>query len=390
MPSYRKLVEQKLTNNKNKLLAEGLIYPKGLKERMHQKLEEDLLSNKTSLGESPCFPISDELNFATRIVGERFKDVVNEVKKAFNIDEIDNASLMREMMPLVYSTMEMESKHRKKLEKLAVEMIKQEFDIDEDIEIIAELVDEVEDANNNITPKETLTEFDDHDEMEFANDNIYKRRFQNAINQGAAKKVNHMYHLADKELTEMNPRLLNNYKKMMSAADYTYFLYPDLSMSKNGGSCDVEFPNEENDKPVLKVKAMVFPVLLHELVKGCMEILSAHGLPTKKNIAEYVINKADYLQAEPWDMRIGPALWTRFCMCIPAEDFNLKHYVYADISTLEPKEFSKVMREVMAGTNKGKKIISEMIEEIKNELKEDEYNQKMNEDDGLFEIDDLI
>jgi hypothetical protein len=57
---------------------------------------------------------------------------------------------------------------------------------------------------------------------------------------------------------------------------------------------------------------------------------------------------------------------------------------------LEPKEFSKVMREVMAGTNKGKKIISEMIEEIKNELKEDEYNQKMNEDDGLFEIDDLF
>ena len=65
------------------LLAESLIYPKDLKERMHPKLEEDLLNNKTSLGDSPCFPVGDERNFATAIVGERFKDVVNEVKKAF-------------------------------------------------------------------------------------------------------------------------------------------------------------------------------------------------------------------------------------------------------------------------------------------------------------------
>jgi hypothetical protein len=243
-------------------------------------------------------------------------------------------------------------------------------------------------ANSNITPSENIVEFDDHNEMEFANDSVYKRRFQNALNQGASKKVNHMYHLADKELTDMNPKLLNNYKKMMSAADYTYFLFPDLKSAANGGSCEVDFSKNDDEKPVIKAKAMVFPVLIHELYKGCMEILSAHGLPTKENIAEYVINKSDYLQAEPWDMRIGPGLWGRFCNMIPAEDFNLKHHVYADLSTLEPKEYYSVMKEIMGGTKKGKTIIEEMINSIKEELKQDEYLESMGDD--LFEIDDLF
>jgi hypothetical protein len=389
MPNYRRLVEQSLNKNRNRLLAESMIYPEGMKERMHPDLEEALLENKTSLGDSPCFPVSDERNFATKVVSERFKEVVNEVKKAFNIDEIDNISIMREMMPLVESTMELESKHIKKLEELAVNMIKEEFGITDEVEIVAELTRYIEDGNPNELPSETIVEFDDHSEMEFANDSIYKRRFQNAINQGAAKKVNHMYHLADKELTDMNPRLVNNYKKMMSAADYTYFLYPDLKASTNGGSCEVDFPKKDGEKAVLKVKAMVFPVLIHELYKGCMEILSAHGLPTKENIAEYVIGKADYLQAEPWDMRIGAPLWGRFCMAIPLEDFHLKHHVYADISQLDPKEFSHVMREIMAGTNKGKQMVSEMIKEIKKELKEDDYRESMG-GDNVFEIEDLF
>jgi hypothetical protein len=389
MPNYRNLVEQSLNKNRNRLLAESMIYPEGMKERMHPKLEEDLLNNRTSLGNSPCFPVSDEKNFETKVVIERFKDVINEVKKAFNIDEIDNMAIMKEMKPLVDTTMEIESEHKKQLEELAIKMIKDEFGITDEVEMVAELTPYIEDANPNELPSETIVEFDDHDEIVFANDSVYKRRFQNAINQGAAKKVNHMYHLADKELTDMNPRLLNNYKKMMSAADYTYFLYPDLGSSTNAGSCDIEFPKKKGEKAILKVKAMVFPVLVHELYKSCMEVLSANGLPTKENIAEYVINKADYLQAEPWDMRIGPGLWGRFCMMIPTEDFNLKHHVYFDISALEPKEFSSVMKEIMGGTNKGKQIVSELMKEIKKELKEDDYREAMG-DDNVFEIEDLF
>jgi hypothetical protein len=390
MSNYKSTIQHALGLSKRNLLAESLIYPEDLKERMHPNLEEDLLNDKTSLGDSPCFPVGNERNFATQVVGERFKHVVNEVKKAFNVEEIDTTSIMKEMMPLVSETMKLESDHIKDLKELAVKMVREEFDIPDDIVIEAELTSDISSENVNMIPSpDVITEFEDHNEMEYAKDSIYKRRFVNAMIQGAAKKVNHMYHMVDSELTEMNPKLINNYKKMMSAADYMYYVVPDLTGAQNAGMCDVDFGSKENKKPTtLTAKAMVFPVLIHELVKGCMEILSANGLPTKENIAEYVINKSDFVQAEPWDMRIGPALWGKFCSMIPAEDFNLKHHVYSDITQLEPKEYAHTMKEIMGGTKRGKEIISELLKEIKREIKEDEYNESMGDD--LFEIDDLF
>jgi len=366
-----------------------MIYPEGLNERMHPKLEEDLINNRTSLGESPCFPIGDERNFATTVVGERFKDVVNRVKKTYNVRDIDETQLRLEMIPLLRGVIGLEKKHKKKLEELAVKMVREEFDIPESIKIEAELTTDIDNSGTIDKPKSDLVvEFDDHDEMVYANDSIYKRRFANAMNQGAAKNVNHMYHMVDNELGEMDPTLLNAYKKVMASADYMFYLYPDLSKTVNGGKCDIDFGSDDDKSKTIHAKGMIFPVLLHELVKACMEILSMHGLPTKENIAEYVINKSDYLQAEHWDMIIGPGLWNRFCQAIPADDFNLKHHVYADISKLEPTEYASTMREILGGTKKGKMIVEEMLEEIKDEIKRDEYNEAMG--DNLFEIDDLL
>jgi len=87
-------------------------------------------------------------------------------------------------------------------------------------------------------------------------------------------------------------------------------------------------------------------------------------------------------------MRIGPAIWGRFCSMIPAEDFNLKHHIYSDISQLEPKEYAHTMKEIMGGTKRGKELIGELLKEIKREIKEDEYNESMGDD--LFEIEDLL
>ena len=46
------------------------------------------------------------------------------------------------------------------------------------------------------------------------------------------------------------------------------------------------------------------------------------------------------------------------------------------------------MKEIMAGTKKGKAIISEMLEDIKEEIRIDEYNESMG--DNLFELEDLL
>lgn len=384
MADYRKIAEEALKKAKlgvpQKTLNESVVYPDGLTERMHPDLEIELAERKHSLGKHPIFPEGDEASFEQKILGKRFSEVAKRYKKAFDCDTIDNQLLLGQMMPLVKDSMNLEKKHKKELEKLAVKMIREEYDMSEDVvEIHAELTENINMIGTKKNPKPMAVEmeFKNHEDILKARDEVYKRRFLNAMIQGAAKKCNHMFHMVEEELTNMEPRLANHYAKMMSAADYMYYVMPQMENGTTGGVVRVQFPTASNPKAVIHVQAMVFPVLIHELVKGVMELLSAHGLPKDKKIGEYVINKADFLAAEPWDMRLGPALWEQFTTSIDPDDFELKHHIYADLAALPVQEFNQKMREIMCGSQDGKQLIKSMVTEIRNGLQEDDYNEAM-------------
>jgi hypothetical protein len=381
MSDYRKLAEEALKKAKRiQNISEGVSYPDGITERMHPTLEKELKLQKHSLGKHPAFPESDECSFEEKILGERFADVVRRYKRSFDTDQINEREAMTGMMGLVHNTMEIENKHRRELEKLAVQMIREEYDMDEDVvEIHAELSTDInmDGTQLNESPITSEIEFDSHDQIVEANEEVYKRRMLNALTQGAAKKCNQMFHMVDDELTAIDPRLPNMYSKMMAAADYMYYKIPRMEKGVNGGVVRVEFPSKKNPKAVIYAQAMVFPVLIHELVKGVMELLSAHGLPKDKKIAEYVINKADFLAAEPWDMRLGPALWEKFTHNIEADDFKLKHHIFSELAALPVREFNRQLKEIFAGTKAGKKIILDITNRVKQEMQEDEFNEAM-------------
>lgn len=389
MADYKKIAEEVLRKAKLKKtvqsksrLNEAVVYPDGMNERMHPDLETELAEQKHSLGKHPIFPEGDEDSFEQKIMGKRFKEVATRYKRAFDLEKIDNQQVISEMMPILNDTIKMESSHKKELEKLAISMIREEYDMSEDVvEINAELVNKISLIGTKKSPKPLTTDldFDNHGEMVNANKEVYKRRFLNAMIQGASKKSSHMFHLVDDELSEMEGRLPSKYAKLMAAADYMYYIIPKMENGVAGGVVKVQFPSKDNPKAVIHVQALVFPVLIHELVKGVMELLSGHGLPKDKKIGEFVINKADFLEAESWDMRIGPALWDRFTNAIDSEDFNLKHHIYSEIAALPVDEFNTKMREIMANTTEGKQIISDLVLEIKKDLDEDEFNDAMTE-----------
>lgn len=404
MPDYKKIVEdalkraKKVKNPSSKTLNESVVYPDGLNERMHPDIESDLANHTHSLGKHPIFPEGDESSFEEKIMGERFGDVVKQYKRAYGVDYIDNGEVVMGMMPVVYETIGLESKHKKALEKLAEKMVREEYNMDKSVvEIHAELVSEIslEGTKKNPTPITHDVKFKNHDEMVSANGEVYKRRFLNAMTQGAAKKSNHMFHMVDDDLTNLDPRIPNLYSKMMSSADYMYYIKPDMENGIAGGVVKVQFPTQDNPKAIIWAQAITFPVLVHELIKGVMELLSAHGLPKDKKIGEYVIDKADYLQAEPSDMRLGSALWGKFTDMIEPENFNLKHHIYSELAALRVNEFNTKMREIMAGTKEGKTIIDNIVKDVKTELKEDEYNEAMSkpitkEDGGGYGFEDLF
>lgn len=386
MSKYANIVNSALNKLNKKGINESVLYPEGMTERMHKALEDDLKNKKHSLGKHPIFPEDDEATFEEKIMGERFLEVAKRYKRNNDVTTIDNKKVMFEMGGMLKSTMELEKEHIKELEKLAVQIVREEYDMDNDVvEIIAEIVPQItiEGFQKKPKPISEPTEFKNHDEMSLANEEVYKRRFLNAMIQGASKKVNHMFHMFDDEITEMNPRLPNSYAKLMSAADYMFYIVPAIDEGITGGAVKVTLPSKNNPKAVIHAQAMVFPVLIHELVKGVMEILAAHGLPSNKKIAKFVIDKADFMAAEPWDMRLGPGLWERFTNLIDPDDFNLKHHIFAELATLPVKEFNHTMREIMANTKEGKKIIINLVKEIKQELKDDEFNEAIGSVNGV-------
>jgi hypothetical protein len=217
-------------------------------------------------------------------------------------------------------------------------------------------------------------------------------------------KSSHMFHLAEKELSAMDPRLPSKYGKLMAAADYCYFVEPDMhdvvgesadGMGKSmvGGIVEIDLPTDEMPKCHVKAQAVTFPVLVHELVKGVMEIFSMHGLPEDERIAEFVMGKADFLSAEPWDMRLGPALWERFTTHFTPENFHLKHNVYTELAALPVDEFNQKMREIMAHTKAGQQIINDMCEACSKRIQEDAYRDEIGDDDSdgfsLNDLDDI-
>ena len=64
-------------------------YPESIKERIGSKLVEDLKNRTTSLGDHPIFPESDEMHFEEKIIGKRFEEVVNRVKRHFDFEDVN-------------------------------------------------------------------------------------------------------------------------------------------------------------------------------------------------------------------------------------------------------------------------------------------------------------
>lgn len=366
--------------NKTNLNESGVVYEANHNERLPESLTKALRDRTHSLGAHPIFPESDESHFEEKLISKRYSDVLKNYKRQFDTDSVNKDLLFGSMMPLVGESMQIEASHKKELEKLAEAMIREEYDMGEDVvDIVCELTPYItlDGTVKNPAPEKVDVEFESHEDIANANKEVYKRRFLNAMIQGAAKKTNQMFHLVSDKLSEMNPQLPTKYSKMMAAADYMYYEIDNMDDGVAGGRVEVVFPKKEGDKPLIHAQAVVLPVLIHELTKGVMELLSSHGLPKDDNIRKYVIGKADFLSAEPWDMRLGPGLWEQFTDCIDADDFHLKHHLYSEICALPVDEFNETMKEIMSGTKKGKTIVKKIMHEIKQDLIVDSYEEKM-------------
>ena len=391
MRALENKVSQMLNINESRMT-----YEDDHSERLNPKLAKQLRDRKTSLGAHPIFPESDDMHFEEKLMSKRFADVLKNFKRHHNTDVADVMQFYSEQADLLKNIIKMEKSNKTELEQIAINLIREEFDMDEaGVEIVANLTSDFSDFTESESRQEPDNDiditFDNHAELEQANKEVYKRRFVNALIQGSAKKVNHMFHLVDEELQNMDPLLPNSYAKLMTGADYAYMIEANEGRRMMGGRVQVEFPTVDGNRPKIIATALTFPVLIHEIMKGVMEILSRHGLPENSDIAKYTLAKADYMNAEIWDMRLGPPIWEKFVESLPPEDFPLKHHAYIELVALPVDEFNDTMREILMGSREGKAKMQAIINDVKDDLRSDDFDNAMGHisDDDYLGPEDL-
>jgi hypothetical protein len=368
-------------------------------DRFDKGVEEKLQLEETPLKIIPFPKTGDEpnKNFQEQLASERYAQVIEKIRLYTNLDTtiVGKQGLNQyigEMMESVYKIVELETPHREQLEELGINLVKKEMGIPEgviqfDAKIIGFESIETNDFNMN-KPEEpqnpvNIEQQEINDESEVFKLECAKRRCINAIIQGASKRGHYMYHYVEQEIIDIvdNSSVIGMYGKMMSVNDALYWHLPDNSlemMAAEGSIAGKEEVDRTTEPPTIKVRAINFPALIHELIKGILELFSHQGEPEDKDLFVKVMQQEDLLHKEMWDLRLGPSMWDRIRSQFPEEiliDETLiehQNYLITEIFKLPAKTFLIFIKEVLTGSDKGKKYMSKLMKNVYENINQSE------------------
>lgn len=378
-------------------------------DRPDSGVEDKLKQGETPFKKVPLPKTGDEpnKNFQEVLGSERYKQLLATLRRyvpnAPTLRGMEGVMSLQHLLMNAHNTIvQAELNHREELERLAVELVIKEMGIPEgSIEFDAKIIgmgevdtdDFNRDDNNEENPEEVDidSDIDLGVEVNLFNDlqgldvEKAKRRLINSIIQGASNKGHYMYHLAPEKIGEItgNPNLINMYGIMMSINDLSYWQLSDETIKQMGnsgaGKEQVERPEDEDGVAKVVARGINFPVLVHELIKGVLELFAIQGRPEDEDTYDEVESSEDTLEKEMWDLRLGPAIWDRLRNQFPEDiliDENkreLQNYLLVEIFKLPAKKFLVFMREVLQGTENGKRLMNELMDGINKMFNDQAY-----------------
>ena len=378
-------------------------------DRPDQGLQDKLAQGDTPLKKIPLPSTGDEnKNFQELLASERYRQVVAKVREYTGVEtpmvgERNIMPLAQMMMSAHNQIVNTESQHKEELEQLAIELVMKEMGIPEgELQFDAKIVGmgqiDTENFNREVEEEPNIDPVDVEeelmDELQTMSVEKAKRRLINNMIQGASKKGHYMYHMVADRISEItgSENLVNQYGILMSINDSLYWQLGDETMKAmmngGGGAGGVggkEEVDRNTDPPTIVARGINFPILVHELIKGIMELFAIQGRPTDEEGNEDeeawsdIEGSEDTLEKEMWDLRLGPAIWDRIRRQFPEEilvDENkveLQNYLLVEIFKLPAKQFLVFMKEVLTGSENGKRLMNELMEGIDQMFKDEDY-----------------
>ena len=352
------------------------------KRLLPQFLFKSVKAHETSLGDSSMFPSGGDYPFDYTILKERFNEVCDAIME-LGLERLDEDYLMSELSSTLKICKEMETPIRDTLEKICENAINRLFAIPEEmLNLKCKLVDKVKFKNPiRLKPesddKITYT-FDDVSDIELFDKAVEKRRFINSLIQGAAYTYSKILGLYVEDIDRINRDLIPLYMKIVTINDYLLFTKKEEMSDINpmqGSYVEVHLGGV-GEKTTINSQGIVFPLLLQETIKGLFELFSAHGLPENKEKAIFVVKKADFVLAEPWDMRFGVTLWNKIFGRV--EDTNMIPYMFTSLIRQSNEEFSISIKEILSNTNRGNELLDKLMKDAEYDNGYQQFTNRIN------------
>lgn len=279
------------------------------------------------------------------------------------------------IMATLNSIKAIERQHKAQLEELAKKIVLDlpefslfkdliaEGHIKLDVELgAAELADAMseEELQDEIEENQEIIIDQIEPELEQNTEKKLKRAFHNFITQGNALHKSFLFQMASEELSAIDPTLPEKYGLFMSVVHVLYYGQPYMSgpMLKDAGLGSEQVNGED-----VKIRGMIFPVLVHEIVKGLFDYLGQDISPDTHG--------SETLEDEYMQLMAGPAMFKKLYSTIPNNKIKLFPIIYRLLLQEDPEQ----IKMVLSNSPEGKRIIDGLVIDAERQMNEDEQQK---------------
>jgi len=329
-----------------------------------------------------------------------------------------------ESMRLMQQIFRIQNGNEEKLTEIGEEIILQHYGrMIEDITLDIKIVKPDDEEKLAMTKKMQDDEDDEEEDepkypsyeipIDVPQDEVDRRKIVNNIMQGEAQNVHSMMYTAKDDIDDIDDLLLDMYVRHLeinrkfdwdkNRPDMSQMMKQHPEMA-NAMETDYEDGEDGEDaKPIIKVRALDLPMLIHETVKGIYELMAHKVIPEDKTMAEALLKLTDTLEDEEEDIKYGPFIAadlrdyingylqrkeTRDAQNIP----NLREFIFSKMMDLPANIFVQLIKNIlMKNTDDADKVLGgkdglvskailnatdEVIDDISNDI----YNDEADED----------
>lgn len=318
--------------------------------------------------------------------GNQYAHLMTQYKSRSGKEQFDPSDIMNTFRAIT----NIERQHQSQLKQLAIQIVCQVWKVDPSLFAEPELTQNIsvdsgggdDDGGMGEEEEETPLTPEQQEEVE-------KRITMNMLTHGSAiHMMTTMYHLAKDALEKLDPRLVKLYDVFSTSANLSSWYMDVENMLKlmgvaTGGTEEIQWEgppptgetpqasgSKEGSKPKIKAKAMMFPILLHEMSKGVMELLTMHQLSSlEPDTLKKVYKHADKYEHEFFHFFVGPAVWRHFIKVVPREKLAR---VVAALSNpkLKSKDVTAFINAVVEDPEMAVQMISNLIKDPKGTVDE--------------------